>query len=191
MDVDTFELFFSLLALLALVGAAALVVVRVLSGRGNAGAVALREQLAPVAVPLAFVVALVTSLGSLYFSEVADYRPCTLCWYQRIAMYPLVVVLGIASVSRDFAVRRYVWGLSGVGAAISTYHWLLERFPSLETDVCDMTQPCSVTWFEQFGFVTLAFMAFCGFAAIAALLTLPRVGSTSAAPAAAEHLQEA
>jgi hypothetical protein len=54
-----------------------------------------------VALPAATAIALVTTLGSLYYSEVAGYPPCTLCWYQRIAIYPQVVVLGVAALRRD------------------------------------------------------------------------------------------
>ena len=66
----------------------------------------LRSRLAPMALTLAWGVALLATAGSLYFSEVANYLPCTLCWYQRIAMYPLVLILGIAVLRRDTAVRN-------------------------------------------------------------------------------------
>ena len=62
---------------------------------------------------------LVAMLGSLYYSEVAGFMPCEYCWYQRIAMYPLVVILGIAIVRRDDAVRRYVFALAIPGGIIS------------------------------------------------------------------------
>jgi disulfide bond formation protein DsbB len=112
--------------------------------------------------------------GSLYFSEVADYVPCTLCWYQRIAMYPLAVVLLVAALRRDRAVRWYVGPIAAIGALISTYHYLVEWFPSLEGEgVCAVSVPCTTPWFRQFGFVTLSFMALCGFAAILVLI-VPR-----------------
>jgi disulfide bond formation protein DsbB len=171
MDVKTFQLFFSLLALAANAGAIAIVVIRVGAGR-SATLARLRDQLAPAAVPLAFVVALTATLGSLYFSEVANYRPCTLCWYQRIAMYPLPVLLAVGMLTRDPHVRRYVWPITAIGGMIAAYHWFVERFPDLETGVCQADLPCSVMWFEKFGFVTLAYMAFSGFAFVAAAMTL-------------------
>jgi len=70
-----------------------------------------------VALPLATAVALVTTLGSLYYSEVAGYPPCTLCWYQRIAIYPQVIVLGVAALRRDRQVWRTAVPLAAVGAA--------------------------------------------------------------------------
>ena len=105
--------------------------------------------------------------------------PCTLCWYQRIAMYSLAVVLTVAAVRHDAAIRWYALPLAGIGAVIATYHWLLERFPSIDAGACSATVPCDFVWFERFGFVTLPFMAMTGFVAVIVLLTLP-----FAAPAA-------
>jgi disulfide bond formation protein DsbB len=121
---------------------------------------------------LALVVALVATLGSLYYSEVANFPPCELCWYQRIAMYPLVVILGIAAVRRDFAVRRYVIPLVAIGAAISVYHYQLERFPSQTSLSCAADVPCTTVWVWRFHYISIAFMALSAFALIAALLLL-------------------
>ena len=88
MDVDAAELFFSLLALVALAGAVVLVVARVLAGR-SAAAAQLVAAVDDAALWIAFLVAATATAGSLYFSEVADFTPCRLCWFQRIAMYPL------------------------------------------------------------------------------------------------------
>jgi disulfide bond formation protein DsbB len=132
----------------------------------------LLATLSPVYVPLAALIAVTSMAGSLYFSEVADYLPCTLCWYQRIAMYSLAVILTIATVLRDRAVRRYSIPLACIGIVISSYHYLLERFPQLDTGVCNATIPCEYVWFEKFGFVTLPFMALVGFTAILALTSI-------------------
>jgi disulfide bond formation protein DsbB len=128
----------------------------------------------PIALWWAWIVALVTTLGSLYFSEVANFLPCNLCWYQRIAMYPLAVILLVAAIRRDHGVRWYVGPLAAIGAVTSTYHYLVEWYPSLESGgVCSTTTPCTVPWFRELGFVTLAFMALCGFAAILVLVVPP------------------
>ena len=119
---------------------------------------------------LAFLIALASTLGSLYFSEVANYVPCRLCWFQRIAMYPLSVILLIAALRRDTAIRWYAVPLAAIGACVSIYHYLVEWHPRLEGDACDPTNPCSLVWFREFGFVTLPLMALCGFVAIIALL---------------------
>src|SRR5258708_6393374 len=71
---------------------------------------------------LAFVVSLLASLGSLYFSEVDRYLPCELCWYQRICMYPLALVLGLGLLTGDRRVDRYALPLAGIGFFIAFYH---------------------------------------------------------------------
>ena len=112
-------------------------------------------SIGPLALGLAAAVATVATLGSLYYSEVADFPPCRLCWYQRIAMYPLVPILAIAAVRRDRAVRWYALPLVVIGAAISVWHGLVERFPSLESGACDPLNPCSIVWVEKFGYLTI------------------------------------
>lgn len=175
MSTDTFQLFFALLAVVANAAVVTLVASRVLIAAAPDGAIAAsaRNLLASVAaydLPLAWLVALTSTLGSLYFSEIANFTPCALCWYQRIAMYPLAVVLGIAALRRDRAARVYVWPLTAIGAAIALYHYLLEYFPDLETGACDLGVSCGIVWFKEFGFVTLPYMALSGFVLIAVLL---------------------
>ncbi|HEY8525592.1 MAG TPA: disulfide bond formation protein B [Acidimicrobiales bacterium] len=162
MSVDQVSLFFALLAVLAQAGTMAL-----------AGAAVTRRPLdavRPVALPLAAAVAIVAALGSLYFSEVADFPPCRLCWFQRIGMYPLAVILPIAAWRRDGAVRWYALPLAVGGGLVSAYHVLVERVPSLESDACDPTNPCSTIWVERLGYLTIPTMALSGFALVVALL---------------------
>jgi len=156
------------LALLTLTALAGIVVVVVLGAFGRLAAV--RGALGSGALWLAFVVALTATTGSLYFSEVAGLEPCTLCWYQRIAMYPLVLILGIAAWRGDWGVRRYAAPLAGIGAVVAAYHMLLQRVPSLPSTGCSVTAPCSAIDLERFGFVTIPFMAFAAFAAILTVL---------------------
>src|SRR5215212_8906747 len=159
MSTETAEVFFALLALVAAVGAVGLVVARALAPRSDTAAMVV-DTFAGPALWLGAVVAATCMVGSLYFSEVADFIPCTLCWYQRIAMYPLAVILTVAAVRRDRAVRFYVVPLAGIGAAISLYHYVIEWFPEAETGVCSTTIPCSVQWFDPvLGFISLPFMA--------------------------------
>ena len=161
------ERFFALLTLLAGALAIALVAARLVPAAGH-----LLELVRPIRLWLAWLIAAVSVAGSLYFSESANFVPCKLCWFQRIAMYPLAVLLLIAAVRRDDGIRHYAVPLSLIGAAISAYHYLIEWRPSLGSGTCDITAPCTVPWFRQFGFISLPFMALCGFAAIVALLTL-------------------
>jgi disulfide bond formation protein DsbB len=122
----------------------------------------------------AFVVAVLATAGSLFFSEVAHFEPCRLCWYQRIAMYPLVVVLGLAVWRRDPGVRRYVIPLAGIGAVIAGYHYALEWFPALDTGACPATNPCTLVWFRALGFASLPYLALSAFLLIIALLWIAR-----------------
>lgn len=165
--------FFSLLALTALIGAVALTTLLFLArGRPDGQAAMLLDDLAAAALPLAAVVAATAMAGSLYFSEVLGYVPCTLCWYQRIAMYPLAPILGIAAVRRDPWVRTYGWVLAGSGAVISAYHYVIQWLPDLEATSCSADNPCSAVWVREFEFVSIPFMALCGFLAIAVLLAV-------------------
>lgn len=173
MDDFAFQRFFSALALLALVGAAGLLAARLLRHR-LVPAAALADSFGHFRLEAALLVSTVATAGSLYMSEVANYRPCRLCWIQRGFMYPLVVVLALAVWRKAPRVRRFVVPWAVVGLGVSTYHYLLEWFPEeLETNVCDIEVPCSAFPFRLWGFVTLPFMAGCGFLFIIAVLLLP------------------
>jgi disulfide bond formation protein DsbB len=131
-----------------------------------------------VALPLATMIALVTTLGSLYYSEVAGYPPCTLCWYQRIAIYPQVIVLGVAWWRRDTAVWRTSVPLAVVGAVLSVWHVVIERNPAL-AGPCDPSNPCTIKWVEEFGFLTVPAMALIAGLAMIALTLMARPAGTS------------
>jgi disulfide bond formation protein DsbB len=141
-----------------------------------------------VALPLATAIATVATAGSLYLSEVAGYLPCTLCWYQRIAMYPLVVILGVATWRRDRTVWMTALPLTAIGGGIAVWHILIERNPGWG-GVCDPTAPCSLLWVEEFGFLTLPTMALIGFVAIGVLTLAARAaaGPDAAATATETH----
>jgi len=132
----------------------------------------LRDMVGGSSLALAWIVALVATLGSLYYSEVAHFPPCKLCWYQRIAMYPLAVVLGIAALRSDHGVRRYVLPVVAIGAAISIYHYQLERFPAQASLACSVEVPCTTVWVWQFHYISIPFMALSAFTLIATLLLL-------------------
>ncbi len=121
-----------------------------------------------VALPLATAIAATATGGSLLLSEVAGYLPCTLCWYQRIAMYPLVVILGVAAVRGDREVWRTAVPLSAIGALVSIWHILLEQNPAWGGP-CDDAAPCTIIWVEELGFLTLPTMALTAFVAISVL----------------------
>jgi len=163
----------SVLALVAGVGAVLLVVAFGVGDRVPVMASTARAVHARRA-ELTFAVAAVSTVGSLYFSEVADFVPCRLCWFQRIAMYPIAVIALVALLRRDRGARFYTVPLAAIGACISVYHYLIEWGVLDDTDSCSLFGPaCADVWFRRFGFVTLAFMALCGFVAIIALNLVP------------------
>lgn len=175
MTTERLSLFFALLTVAAdlfVLTAGAVVLAARVSPVAAARAQRIRAYLAPAMLPLAWMVALVATAGSLYYSEGAHFVPCKLCWYQRIAMYPLALVLGIAAVRRDLWVRRYVLPVVSVGALISIYHYQLERFPGQSSFSCTEEAPCTLTWVWQFHFISIPFMALSGFALIATALLI-------------------
>ena len=108
-------------------------------------------------------------VGSLYFSEKVGFAPCKLCWYQRIAMYSIAIISFVAALRNDKNIVRYTIVLAPIGLVVSTYHYLLEWFPTLETNVCSLDVPCTSVWFRELGFVTLCFMAGCAFITVIAV----------------------
>ncbi len=162
MSVAAYARFTALLALVAAVGAIVLIVAR----KQFRGVFTVRMALSG-----GLAVALASTLGSLGYSEIYDLEPCRLCWYQRIAMYPLVVILAVALVKADRLVWRYVVPLSGIGAIIAIIH-LLEQWTPAEMGACGLGVPCSVRYVEEFGFVTIPFMALAGFAIIMSFMWL-------------------
>ncbi|MEK7590643.1 MAG: disulfide oxidoreductase [Patescibacteria group bacterium] len=121
------------------------------------------------ALPLMLVVAVLGTLGSLYFSEVAGWTPCKFCWYQRIFLYPQVILLGIALIRRDRAVASYVLVLSCIGLLIALLHYkeqvVAMLFPPDALVPCDETGvSCARTPFFHFGYITIPMMAATAFA---------------------------
>ncbi|MDM5189180.1 disulfide oxidoreductase [Bacillus sp. DX4.1] len=112
----------------------------------------------------AWAVAFIATLGSLYLSEVMKYEPCTLCWYQRILMYPLVVLLGAAIIRKDYKIGIYSLIIAIVGACISIYHYLLQKVSFFSTNgaTCGRT-PCTGDYLDWFGFVTIPLLALIAF----------------------------
>jgi disulfide bond formation protein DsbB len=119
-------------------------------------------------VGLAGLVAATATAGSLIYSEYYMFEPCQLCWYQRIAMYPLVITLAIGWWKNDRSVLRYALPPAVIGVGLSLWH--LANQWILTTDTCGIGPACSVRYVTEFGFVTIPFMALSGFVAIIGLL---------------------
>lgn len=123
------------------------------------------------ALYFAWVVALVATLGSLYFSNIRGFVPCELCWIQRIFMYPLAIVLGIAAFTNDVRMRLYVLPLTIIGGSISLYHYLVQKVPGFANiKPCVQGVPCNVQYINWFGFVTIPFLALTAFTLITIIL---------------------
>lgn len=120
---------------------------------------------------LAWFVALVATAGSLFFSEVMKLPPCVLCWYQRIAMFPLVWLLAVAIVKRGSETKTITVPFAAIGLAISAYHNLLyyKLIPESITP-CTSGISCTSRQIEWFGFVTIPLLSLCAFSLILALI---------------------
>lgn len=125
-----------------------------------------RSALASVVLMVAAAIATVSMLGSLYYSEIRGFVPCELCWYQRIAMYSLAIILVVAVVRRDIPIAPYALTLSVIGFGVSTYHYYIQMFGG--GDSCGLDASCAVRWVDTFGFVSIPFMAGAGFFGVAA-----------------------
>ena len=161
MNVQSFSFFFAILALGCWLGTLAIVVGALIRKFANPDAFAeLRAQVGRISLAFAWAIALVTTVGSLYYSKVQGYVPCELCWYQRICLYPWSVILGIAAWRRDASIKVYAIPVLCIGVVISAYHSWIQWFPpSNGTSFCSATTPCTLKYVNEFSFVTLPFMA--------------------------------
>lgn len=187
MDFETMRTFFSLAAIASTIATVALVVIGIV-GRNNERSPF--EFLRGTTLWLASGVAIAATLGSLYLSESVGLIPCKLCWYQRIAMYPLAVILPIAAFRKDGGIRIYAGTLATIGAAIAGYHRFIQSYPQFDTGSCSAIGPsCSSPLVMEFGFVTIPYMALSGFLLILALLWANRVNSARAMPTSTPEVE--
>ena len=122
-----------------------------------------------------WVTALVATAGSLFFSEVMELPPCVLCWYQRIAMYPLVLIVGAGIVARETHWKLYALPLSLAGLVISIYHNLLYYGVIPESIApCKQGISCTTVQIEWLGFITIPLMALTAFVIVNCLILLYR-----------------
>ena len=120
---------------------------------------------------LAWLVALVATLGSLYFSEVRHFVPCALCWFQRVFMYPLVVVLGVASFRQDQGVVKYALPLAVLGGLTAVYHLLEQNVPGFAPPaMCQVGVPCGAKYIDWLGFISIPVLSLTAFVLISVLL---------------------
>lgn len=123
------------------------------------------------ALYLAWLISLVALFGSLYFSEIQHMPVCQLCWYQRISLYPLALILGIAAFREDHAVGIYAIPLTAAAVFFSGYQYLEQMIPGFSgLQICRMDTPCNLIHFKVLGFVTFPMLSLITSLAIIVLL---------------------
>jgi disulfide bond formation protein DsbB len=160
-------------ALLVLVGLAALLGTR-------APLRALQHAIWGYELWAAFVVAAIATGGSLFFSEIAHFVPCELCWYQRICMYPLSILTLFLASHGDHRAARYLLPLPVVGAGVSIYHLLIENKVISEPAQCLISAPgtgCGTKWINEFGYITIPTLALTAFVLLIGFLGLAAAGA--------------
>jgi disulfide bond formation protein DsbB len=142
---------------------------------------ALRSALWGYELWAAFVVAAIATGGSLFFSEIAGYVPCELCWYQRICLYPLSITTLLAALAGDHRVARYLLPLPVVGAGVSVFHLLVENHVVATPRGCQIGAGCTVKWINEFGYMTIPTLALTAFVLLAGFVALAAAGSDETA----------
>jgi disulfide bond formation protein DsbB len=136
----------------------------------------------------AVVVAALATGGSLFFSEIAGFVPCELCWFQRICMYPLSIITLLAAIAGDHRVARYLLPLPAVGACVSVYHLLVENGVVGQSSSCLVSAPggCATKWINEFGYITIPTLALTAFVLLIQLLGLSISGADADATLSAD-----
>ncbi|MEV5026836.1 disulfide bond formation protein B [Paenibacillus sp. LPE1-1-1.1] len=125
---------------------------------------------------LAWAAAVLATAGSLYLSEVMHFAPCSLCWFQRIFMYPLAILLGIAYAKGDTGIVSYALPLVVIGGGFSLYHSVLQKLPHDSPLAACGPVSCQGDYLNWFGFITIPMLALAAFLIIlTALLRLRKL----------------
>ncbi|PID02928.1 MULTISPECIES: disulfide oxidoreductase [unclassified Sporosarcina] len=112
-------------------------------------------------------VAFIALLGSLYFSEIKGYIPCTMCWYQRIFMYPIVLIGLIALIQKNISIAWTTASFAFIGGCISLYHYGIQKLTFLQDSAPECSgASCTATYINYLGFITIPFLALIAFAFI-------------------------
>ncbi len=125
------------------------------------------------AIPLAWVIAFLATASSLYYSEIAGFAPCDLCWFQRIFMYPQVVLLGLAWIRKEVVIIYYSLSLLAIGIIFSVYHNYI-YYTAQPSGFCSIVSPCTQSYVVGFSYNSIPLMAITAFAMVIVLLLLKR-----------------
>jgi disulfide bond formation protein DsbB len=151
-----------------------------LSNIGFLGLVVFWKKIVPkisvYALDLASAVVVAATVGSLYLSEILLIPPCVLCWYQRILMYPLIIILVVAKVRKVKRIWEIVLPFTIMGGALSIYHYYLQFAPDSSTicGVVGIFVNCSDKPFVHYGYITIPWMCLSAFVYITALMFILR-----------------
>jgi disulfide bond formation protein DsbB len=127
----------------------------------------------------AFVVAAVATGGSLFFSQMAHFQPCELCWFQRICLYPMSLLTLFAAVHGDHRFSRYLLPFPVIGACVSVYHLLIENDVIKEPQSCQISAGigCGTKWIDYFGYMTIPTLALTAAVLLTGFLALSAAGA--------------
>lgn len=117
-----------------------------------------------------FIISLIATSGSLFYSEILGYTPCKLCWLQRIFMYPLPIIFGIALRKKDFRIKDYAIPLAVIGALIAAYHYSVQAFQFTTSCGTNSEIPCNLVFSFELGYITIPMMALTAFILIIVLM---------------------
>ncbi|MGP4039115.1 disulfide oxidoreductase [Gracilibacillus sp. D59] len=132
-------------------------------------------QLKQYYIYIAWVISIIATVGSLFFSEILHFTPCKLCWFSRILMYPLSIILGVAAYYNDNRVKIYVLPLSLLGIALSIFHYLDQKTSLIRSlSHCSESVPCNGMYINWLGFITIPFLALCAFVLISLFLFMAK-----------------
>lgn len=122
---------------------------------------------------LIFFTSFIATMGSIYFSEIKQYVPCEFCWYQRILMYPIVIISIIGLIREDFGAKYYIRAFSILGVIVGGYHYALQKISFLGDGMaaCEGVS-CTVQYINWFGFITIPLLSFTAFVIILILTFL-------------------
>ncbi len=164
---------FSFFVLLGDMVAVALFAVLITPLRRTQSGRALTNFIGERAVLLSFLIALGATLGSLFYSEIAGFAPCVLCWWQRIFLYPQVILLFVGFMKKDQLIRLHSIILSLVGGVIALYHTFIQ-FGGEAIVPCSATGPsCTTLYFLEYGYITIPTMSLTVFALLLLIMLTP------------------
>lgn len=141
---------------IALLAACIFVIIRIIQNKEND---CVLHFIKSYALHIGFTLSMVSVVASLYYSEIIGFIPCTLCWIQRIFLYPQVVLFGVALKRKDYGILSYSFPLTLIGGFFALYHNYL-YFGGTPAIPCDANASCTQRFVFEFGFMTIPLMAF-------------------------------